>query len=591
MAVTTHVDPNSSCDTSRAIEVADRVWWVGVKLPGDSFQCHTYLIEHGDQSVLIDPGSLLSCDAMLAKVEEVVALSDIRWFVCQHQDPDITAALTRLDRMVTRPDAAIVTHWRAEKLIRHYGLQLPFWLVAEHDWRLDLGGRQLDFVFTPYLHFPGSFVTYDRRTGTLFSSDLFGGFTGDEDLFVSDEDAYFEAMRPFHEHYMPSREILAHGLQRLEGLDLQLIAPQHGKLIPRKYCAGLIKRLTNLDCGLYLMVETDNDFHRLSEMNAILRSALDGIIFGRDFRETTGHLLEAVRPMLPAETLEFYAIDADGRSVRFEPKTRFRGVDCEIPAPFSSLIGVTRPSSELAFPVVVDGGSGAVTGRNVGFPLFSPVSTHAEAVGVIRLAEGVVLDDMARRAFARLSQPLEVAVERQLLLRSMDKKRRELYEISIRDTLTGLYNRTYLHDAAQRLLAMQDRRDIAAVAVMMLDLDHFKDVNDTYGHAAGDQVLEAVGAVLRNETRSADIAVRLGGEEFVVFLVESSMGAATMTAERIRQAVGSLEFDGDIEGLVVSASAGVAMRRQGELVEDVIARADSALYEAKNSGRNRLVCA
>lgn len=104
-------------------------------------------------------------------------------------------------------------------------------------------------------------------------------------------------------------------------------------------------------------------------------------------------------------------------------------------------------------------------------------------------------------------------------------------------------------------------------------------------------MLEAVGAVLRNETRSADIAVRLGGEEFVVFLVESSMGAATMTAERIRQAVGSLEFDGDIEGLVVSASAGVTMRRQGELVEDVIARADSALYEAKNSGRNRLVCA
>jgi hypothetical protein len=92
-------------------------------------------------------------------------------------------------------------------------------------------------VFTPYLHFPGAFTTFDELTGTLFSSDLFGGFTNDDELVAADM-SYFEDIRPFHEHYMPSREILAHGMEDLETLPLELIAPQHGKIIPKPLIAG-----------------------------------------------------------------------------------------------------------------------------------------------------------------------------------------------------------------------------------------------------------------------------------------------------------------------------------------------------------------
>lgn len=97
---------------------------------------------------------------------------------------------------------------------------MPFWLVEEHDWTLPLEDRRLQFVLTPYLHFPGAFTTFDHGTHTLFSSDLFGGFTSEPQLFAKDE-SYFEQIRAFHEHYMPSHEILMHGLLRLRELPLK----------------------------------------------------------------------------------------------------------------------------------------------------------------------------------------------------------------------------------------------------------------------------------------------------------------------------------------------------------------------------------
>jgi hypothetical protein len=92
------------------IEITERVWWVGRYTPGDPFQCHAYLIERGDESVPLDPGGPMIFDHVLEKVEAVVGFDRVRWFVCHHQDPDITASLPRIDSMVTRPDAAVIVH-------------------------------------------------------------------------------------------------------------------------------------------------------------------------------------------------------------------------------------------------------------------------------------------------------------------------------------------------------------------------------------------------------------------------------------------------------------------------------------------------
>jgi diguanylate cyclase (GGDEF)-like protein len=572
-------------ELAHPVEIADRIWWVGQHLEGDHFQCHTYLIEHDDQSVLVDPGSRAGIEATLRKVEEVTPLENVRWFLCQHPDPDITSALPMLDERVTRPDAAVATHWRAWALMKHYGIELAYWLVDEHDWTLDLGGRVLRFVFTPYLHFPGAFVTFDEATGTLFSSDLFGGFTEDWHLWAEDM-SYFESIRPFHEHYMPSRDILLHGLEAIEGLPVRLIAPQHGELVPEPLVQPVIARLKDLECGIYLLGKNDTDIRRLSEMTRLLRIALDRIALSRDFAEVADALLEIARPVFSVTSLEFYAHDTEGQPLRFEPGTRYRGIEAETPEEWVPLLGQQRPIDVHQLPVLTV----VEPAPAIAIPLFSPSTGRSEAVAVLRLREPVEVVEVTRTALAALSTPLEVALERELLLRSVEVRRQELYDVAMRDALTGLYNRLYLRDSVHRLLAIHDRGEVPGIVVSMFDIDHFKDVNDTFGHAVGDVVLRAVGSVLQDETREGDIAARLGGEEFAIFHVSLVRENAEALAERVRVAVAALLFD-EVPELRITISAGIAVREVGETRDAALARADASLYDAKRSGRDRVVLA
>ena len=570
-------------DLDGPVEIADRLWWVGRYLPGDPFQCHAYLIEHGDQSVLIDPGGPLILDTVLEKASRVVPFDHLRWFVCHHQDPDITAGLPRLDAMVTRPDAAVISHWRAWALLRHYDLRIAPWLVDEHEWQLDLGGRQLRFVFTPYLHFPGAFTTFDEQTGTLFSSDLFGGFTDHWKLVATDM-TYFDEIRPFHEHYMPSREILAAGMRTIERLPITLIAPQHGELIPEPLVKPIIDRLKDLDCGLYLMVHQDTDIRRLSQINRMLHDALQQIIVSKDFREVVTSLLELVQQVFPVSSIEFYARDLDNRLVRLAPENRYRGAPATLPPEWERLLDLERPTDRTELPLAASS-----DGRVVAVPLFAPVSGRSEAVTVLHLDAPVAFDEATIAALSEVGPPLEVAVERELLMRAVELRRKELYDLAMRDTLTGLHNRLFLNETSNRLFALHDRNDVAGVAVCMFDLDHFKAVNDTYGHTAGDEVLRRFGAVLNATARTADVVARIGGEEFVALQVMADPGDVVTFAERVAEAVRNITFDGELAELRLTVSAGVVSRRRHETFDSVVARADEALYDAKRHGRDRIV--
>ena len=575
----------AEADTNHAVEIAPRVWWVGHLMQGDAFQCHAYLLEQGDQSVLFDLGAAKSFRYVLAKVQEVVPLNSIRWFVCHHQDPDITGALPLLDQLVARPDAAIVTPWRAEALLRHYGLDLPFWRIEDHGWRLELEDRALQFVLTPYLHFPGAFVSFDPASGVLFSSDLFGGFTSEPNLVAEDE-SYFEAVRLFHEHYMPSQEILAHGLSRLEPLPIRLIAPQHGSIIPPHLVRPIIARLKTLECGLYLMVRNETDIRRLSEMNHILRQALKSLTVTRDFPELMRELTNIVQSALPVRSVEMFASTEQG-NLHFEPTTRYRGVPATPPGWVSRWLGMRRKDWDPAdsFVTSPDGEPMVI------LPLFSVEGDEAEHLAVLRLSSPVAGGELNARMLRELSTPLEVALGREVLLREVKQRREELYELATRDPLTGLYNRQYLKGAAARLSALQDRGEVGQLVVSMYDVDHFKRVNDTYGHAGGDQVLVRLARVLQGVTREGDLAVRMGGEEFMTLHLSAGDPTSPLTApaERVRQAVAAAAFGAPLEGLRVTVSAGVAARRPGEDLESVLARADRALYRAKEAGRDRVV--
>ena len=165
------------------------------------------------------------------------------------------------------------------------------------------------------------------------------------------------------------------------------------------------------------------------------------------------------------------------------------------------------------------------------------------------------------------------------------ESRRELERLSITDDLTELYNRRYVMEALGNEVR-RSRRLEHPFALLMLDVDHFKEYNDAYGHLAGDAALARVAAILKESTRDVDCAARYGGEEFVVLLPETEAQGATDTAQRIQ---GRLARD-DVVGGKVTLSVGVAQfPEDGESPEDLLAGADAALYQAKREGRNRVL--
>ena len=166
--------------------------------------------------------------------------------------------------------------------------------------------------------------------------------------------------------------------------------------------------------------------------------------------------------------------------------------------------------------------------------------------------------------------------------RILENKNREYETMATTDSLTGLYNRykfSELYLSAYK--AMIQRHN--AMSVILLDIDLFKGVNDTYGHNVGDQVLIQISHTLIRTLRNIDIVCRWGGEEFIVLLPTANLANAAVLAEKLRKYIEALELD--VVGHI-SASFGVSEVVEGESMEDVVARADRALYLAKNSGRN-----
>ena len=563
------LDDLQHADTRHAVQVADRVWWVGHEQKDDIFQCHVYLIEQGDQSVLLDPGSVLTFRHTFRKIEEIIPFNHIRYFVCHHQDPDITGALGLIDQLVGREDAVLVTHWRTRMLIKHYGLQLPFWLVEEHDWKLPLEDRNLEFVFTPYAHFPGAICTFDPVSQVLFSSDIFGGLTPEFALV----------------------DILGYALRAIERHPIRMIAPQHGSIIPEHLVGSMIDKLKTLDCGLYLIARGDTDIQRLSQLNQTLRDITQTMLVYRDFRDIAGSLLDITRRVLPTVSLEFYARLDERRVLHLAPESRYRGVEAEPPATVARILDLDRKQwgelnsiGAVEFMLAQDGDETPT----LTLPLFSPDKGTAQAVTIVKLAEPVIANEELRQIIEQMSVPLQVAVEREVIYRQLDMERQRIYERSIRDPLTGLFTRIYMQEVVQRLFDIQDRSPGNWLAVLMLDIDHFKQINDSYGHNQGDVVLRRVAAEILDTARGSDIPVRLGGEEFAIFVAGDAVSQITPFSERLRARIAVIRFGAPMREQTVTVSIGVAVRQPRETLLDLIQRADIALYEAKNSGRNRV---
>jgi two-component system, cell cycle response regulator len=165
-----------------------------------------------------------------------------------------------------------------------------------------------------------------------------------------------------------------------------------------------------------------------------------------------------------------------------------------------------------------------------------------------------------------------------------------LYDSAVRDALTGMYNKRYLDERVEQEWAAHLRYG-THLSLLMLDIDHFKRINDTLGHSAGDRVLKGVAHRIQRSLRKEEVFARYGGEEFVVLLRESTLESAQQCAERMRQLVEMSPFPSEDESVRVTISLGVASTAAlgTDSAKNLLARADQHLYRAKQSGRNRWV--
>jgi len=178
-----------------------------------------------------------------------------------------------------------------------------------------------------------------------------------------------------------------------------------------------------------------------------------------------------------------------------------------------------------------------------------------------------------------------------LVIRDITENKRneeELLKLASTDPLTGVFNRREFRIIAEKEL-IRTKRYGRPMSILMMDIDHFKNLNDTYGHAAGDKALQQFTKICSTSLRTMDVIARWGGEEFVVLLPETDIKGASTIAERLRKAVECIEFSHNNNNIKFTVSVGAIEYKMGDDEIDIpLARVDAAMYKAKNSGRNRV---
>ncbi|HVC32429.1 MAG TPA: diguanylate cyclase [Chloroflexota bacterium] len=247
-------------------------------------------------------------------------------------------------------------------------------------------------------------------------------------------------------------------------------------------------------------------------------------------------------------------------------------------------------------PHLVDNAREGVVCRHLDRPdagrcLCVPMMAQGRALGVLHLRFGRAEPRDGFLAEAKKQLAVAAAGHFALTLANLNL-RESLRQQAVRDPLTGLFNRRYLEETLEREVRRAVRRD-RSIGIVMLDLDHFKSFNDTFGHVGGDLLLRELGAYLQSHVRAEDIACRYGGEEFTLILVEASLADTARRADELREGVGQIRAaHGEIALETVSISCGVAaFPDQGPTPETLLRAADAALYRAKSAGRNRVAVA
>lgn len=235
------------------VNISEGIYWVGYSDENRGLHCNPYLIIEGEEAVLIDGGNRDDFSTVMLKILRTgLSPSKITRLIYQHYDPDLCGSLPQLESIINSDGLRIISHTENNMFIHYYSAKTEKLDYRDLNSKFEFAtGRRLEFYSTPFCHQPGSFVTYDTKTKTLFSSDLFGSFDirwtlmlemdeacrkcqDTNNCFLHSSKCPVKGILEFHRRVMPSNRALDYTLNILEKLDIERIAPQHGSIISTK---------------------------------------------------------------------------------------------------------------------------------------------------------------------------------------------------------------------------------------------------------------------------------------------------------------------------------------------------------------------
>ena len=238
--------------TSDSIAITPDIHWVGFAEEQGRLLCNPYLLVDADEAVVFDPGSIPDFPVVMRKIIDTVNPKQVSLIVISHQDPDVCGNLAVVEDVIDREDLRIAGHTNTIRLVQHQGIASEFYAVDRNGHRIQMAsGRVLEFHHMPYLHSPGAIATYDPKTRSLFSGDVFGAITKQDSIYAGEN--FLENMKEFHQAYMPCNALLRAALQRLRSLEIDRILPQHGCVLQGDQVAAAFAYLEELPCGADLI--------------------------------------------------------------------------------------------------------------------------------------------------------------------------------------------------------------------------------------------------------------------------------------------------------------------------------------------------
>jgi len=479
------------------IKIAEGTYWVGVLDSHQGLKCNSYLIVDGKEGMLIDPGSVLDFKYVCEKVKKIIPLERISYIILNHQDPDLCSSvpLFEEDGFIGR----IATHWRSSTIIQFYGVRSPFYMVDENNYMLKFSsGKELHFLHTPYLHFPGSIVTYDPTTKILFSSDLYGTFSDEYKLFLGKNQ--MDAMKIYHEHYMPSNEILRPVMEQFLRMNIELIAPQHGSII-KEDIIEYTKMLRELQCGVFMhpIHKTLNSINGYTGLCNELIKRLEAV-FGKT------KVIEAFNGSgiaLDVENLEIIDFNFTGEVL------------------WNRVLNQIYKEKGVRWLTIVE-------------PFI------AKTVSAYGLKRPLLLDSILVDSEKKYTSLADENLELKSDVKELNRNLKEAEDDLIKDHNTGLYNETffkqYLHEDVA-VAAEEERNPV----LMYIEIDGISEINLKYGTHFGDEILRNLAILIRDSRNKNHLIFKRNAPGYAYYINNLTKKEAEQYAEEIKNRVRDTE--------------------------------------------------